>query len=84
MLVSRHSVTKLLIAFLMLPGVRPLIAADWPQWRGPNRDGTWTDAGIVSSFPSTGLALKSISWLKTRTFASAFSVSMPVQGNGSG
>jgi hypothetical protein len=33
----------------------PIRAADWPQWRGPNRDDTWTETGIVSSIPSAGL-----------------------------
>jgi outer membrane protein assembly factor BamB len=33
-------------------------ANDWPQWRGPNRDGTWTETGILASFPPTGLILK--------------------------
>jgi outer membrane protein assembly factor BamB len=30
-------------------------AADWPQWRGPNRDAVWTEAGIVEKLPSAGL-----------------------------
>ena len=34
------------------------IATDWPQWRGPNRDGAWSESGIVSSFPSNGLRPK--------------------------
>jgi outer membrane protein assembly factor BamB len=25
-------------------------AADWPQWRGPNRDGVWTETGVVERF----------------------------------
>jgi len=33
-------------------------ASDWPQWRGPNRDGVWSESGILSSFPSAGLLPK--------------------------
>jgi outer membrane protein assembly factor BamB len=29
-------------------------AADWPQWRGPNRDGTSTETGLLSSWPQGG------------------------------
>jgi outer membrane protein assembly factor BamB len=32
-----------------------LFAADWPQWRGPNRDAVWTESGIVEKLPNTGL-----------------------------
>ena len=32
-----------------------LRAADWPQWRGVDRDGNWTDTGIVEQFPNAGL-----------------------------
>ena len=32
-----------------------LHAEDWPQWRGVDRDGNWTDTGIVEQFPDTGL-----------------------------
>jgi outer membrane protein assembly factor BamB len=34
-------------------------AADWPQWRGPGRDGAWNETGIAESFPPSGLR---ISW----------------------
>ena len=34
-------------------------AEDWPQWRGPNRDGVWNETGIMKSFPPGGLE---ISW----------------------
>src|SRR5438477_10456530 len=30
-------------------------AEDWPQWRGPNRDGVWSETGILRTFPAEGL-----------------------------
>lgn len=27
-------------------------ADDWPQWRGPNRDGVWRETGIVDKLPA--------------------------------
>jgi outer membrane protein assembly factor BamB len=30
-------------------------AADWPQWRGPGRDGVWKESGIVDRFKSDRL-----------------------------
>ena len=32
-----------------------LRAEDWPQWRGVDRDGVWTETGIVERLPSGGL-----------------------------
>lgn len=29
-------------------------AADWPQWRGPNRDGISPETGLLDSWPSKG------------------------------
>ena len=29
-------------------------AADWPQWRGPNRDGISSETGLLPSWPSNG------------------------------
>lgn len=29
-------------------------AADWPQWRGPNRDGLCTEMGLLKSWPEEG------------------------------
>ena len=37
----------------------PLFAEDWPQWRGPTRQGLWTETGIVERFPDNGLR---VSW----------------------
>lgn len=30
-------------------------ADDWPQWRGPQRDGVWREQGILEAFPAGGL-----------------------------
>ena len=40
---------------LMAPGAR---ATDWPQFRGPNRDGNWAETGILESFPRKGLRIR--------------------------
>ena len=32
----------------------PAWADDWPQWMGPNRDGTWKETGILRKFPPGG------------------------------
>ena len=37
----------------------PVVSAkDWPQWRGAERLGVWTETGIVQNFPDTGLSVK--------------------------
>ena len=33
-------------------------SSDWPQWRGPNRDGVWNETGLLESFPSDKLEHK--------------------------
>ena len=30
------------------------LAADWPQWRGPNRDGKSADTGLLKEWPNDG------------------------------
>src|SRR5438045_2024898 len=41
--------------FLELPRAD---ATDWPQFRGPNRDGHWDETGILESFPKEGLKIR--------------------------
>ena len=32
----------------------PLLAGDWPQWRGPQRNGISSETGLLSEWPSGG------------------------------
>src|SRR5262245_3192432 len=41
------SVTFLLVSTLLL-------AADWPQWRGPHRDGISQETGLLREWPKDG------------------------------
>jgi len=49
-------VTAALGLSLLLPFV--VRAADWPQFRGPNRDNVWNEAGILRTFPADGLKIR--------------------------
>jgi outer membrane protein assembly factor BamB len=40
---------------LVLAAAVTLHAEDWPEWRGTDRKGVWTETGIVDTFPSAGL-----------------------------
>lgn len=46
--------TAALAALLLLSPSLPLAAADWPQYRGPNRDGVSSETGLLESWPETG------------------------------
>jgi len=35
-----------------------LQADEWPQWRGPNRDGVCGETGLLESFPADGLKVR--------------------------
>jgi len=35
-----------------------VFAADWPQWRGPNRDGIWVETDIIEKFDSGRLPVR--------------------------
>ena len=44
---------SLALGFLLLASLAQ--ADDWPQWRGPQRDGVWRETGIVERFASAEL-----------------------------
>lgn len=48
----KRTVGYLLVAMCIL---KPVLAEDWPEWRGKGRKGIWTESGILDKFPETGL-----------------------------
>ena len=44
-----------LVVVGVVAGSSPLLAEDWPEWRGAGRDGVWRESGILTTFPADGL-----------------------------
>jgi outer membrane protein assembly factor BamB len=42
------------LLWLMPQAAPPAAQADWPQWRGPNRDGLSSETGLLKQWPSGG------------------------------
>ncbi|HRT59288.1 MAG TPA: PQQ-like beta-propeller repeat protein [Candidatus Paceibacterota bacterium] len=42
------------LALLLVAGLGSLAADDWPQWRGPNRDGISKETGLLKEWPANG------------------------------
>ena len=42
------------IATMIAAAVSIISAADWPQWRGPNRDGISAEKGLLKTWPQQG------------------------------
>ena len=49
----RHALGSILSAALICVAAAAAGAADWPQWRGPQRDGAAPDAALPSTLPET-------------------------------
>lgn len=48
----RKAVIRLLVAFLITPSL--CFSADWPQFRGPNRDGKSAETGLLKKWAKEG------------------------------
>lgn len=46
-----------ILCCMFVVSVGPLLANDWPQWRGPNRDAICPETGLLKSWPQAGPAL---------------------------
>ena len=51
-----HS-SLLISLFAVVLAVTPASAEDWPQWRGPNRDGISKEKGLLQEWPTEGPTL---------------------------
>jgi len=51
-------ILKALLLILFLIPSFVCNSQDWPDWRGANRDGVWTETGIVKKFDSESLRAK--------------------------
>lgn len=47
-----HGLVRTLLVLTLATG--SAVAADWPQWLGPNRDSVWSETGIIDRFPPNG------------------------------
>ena len=46
------------LACLSMLSASKTFAADWPQWRGPDRDGVWSESGIIEKFTTPHIELR--------------------------
>jgi outer membrane protein assembly factor BamB len=53
-----HVVRRFFAVVTVLLVAEPTLAVDWPQWRGPNRDGVWSESGLVEKFAGPQLEIK--------------------------
>jgi outer membrane protein assembly factor BamB len=66
---NRSCWMTLMVVFSMMCSAGSTMAADWPQWRGPNRDGKSAETGLLQEWPEGGPEL---AW-KTEGLGAGFS-----------
>ncbi|HWQ93229.1 MAG TPA: serine/threonine protein kinase, partial [Clostridia bacterium] len=49
--------TLLTLSSLLCACAQQADAADWPQWRGPDRDGVSKETGLLQQWPAGGPTL---------------------------
>src|SRR2546426_9196371 len=53
-----HSILAVIWCIAWIGNSQPLVGSDWPQWRGPTRDGVWREKGIVERLPGPQIPIK--------------------------
>src|SRR5437879_3854385 len=51
---SGSSFVRAMVSVASVSAAITLTAGDWPQWRGPNRDGHSSDTGLLHEWPAAG------------------------------
>lgn len=51
---QRHPEKVVPVCCVILMAATYALAQDWPQWRGPNRDGVCTETGLLQQWPQAG------------------------------
>lgn len=49
---------RFVLAWMTAATASLAVAEDWPQWRGPTRDGVWRETGLMTKFPAATLPAK--------------------------
>ncbi|MBW8039457.1 MAG: PQQ-binding-like beta-propeller repeat protein [Planctomycetes bacterium] len=52
------SISRIALSLTLFSFYNSSEAADWPQWRGPDRNGTWNEKDIVKKFAAPQLSIR--------------------------